>query len=46
MRPDRSITNPLLEIRLKGSQAQMGAQYGEIVGSQGGYEPLLDSHTR
>ncbi|HMV37515.1 MAG TPA: acyl-CoA--6-aminopenicillanic acid acyltransferase, partial [Turneriella sp.] len=46
MIPDRIITNPLLEIRLKGSQAQMGAQYGEIVGSQGGYEPLLDFYPR
>ncbi|MFZ5629184.1 MAG: C45 family autoproteolytic acyltransferase/hydrolase [Spirochaetota bacterium] len=46
MVPDRIITNPLLEIRLKGSQAQMGAQYGEIVGSQGGYESLLDFYPR
>ncbi len=42
MEANRIITNPLLEIRLKGTQAQMGAQYGEIVASQGGYEKLLD----
>lgn len=42
----RTITNPLLEIRLKGSQAQMGAQYGEIVSAQGGYEPLVDFYPR
>lgn len=46
MVPDRIITNPLLEIRLKGSQAKMGAQYGEIIAAQGGYEPLLDFYPR
>ncbi len=46
MVPDRIITNPLLVLRLRGSQAQMGAQYGEIVASQGGYEPLLDFYPR
>lgn len=42
MTPERIITNPLLEIRLKGTQAQMGAQYGEIMAAQGGYEKLMD----
>ncbi len=46
MTPTRLITNPLLEIRLKGTQAQMGAQYGEIMAAQGGYEKLLDFYPR
>lgn len=44
--PERLIANPLLEIRLKGTQAQMGAQYGEILAAQGGYEELLDFYPR
>jgi hypothetical protein len=46
MIPERLIANPLLEIRLKGTQAQMGAQYGEILAAQGGYEELLDFYPR
>lgn len=46
MHTERRITQPLLEIRLKGSQAQMGAQYGEIMASQGGYEALLEFYPR
>ncbi|AFM11712.1 C45 family autoproteolytic acyltransferase/hydolase [Turneriella parva] len=46
MTPERLIVNPLLEIRLKGTQAQMGAQYGEILAAEGGYEPLLDFYPR
>lgn len=46
MPAERLITNPLLEIRLKGTQAQMGAQYGEIMAAQGGYEKLLDFYPR
>ena len=46
MLPDRTIANPLLVLRLRGSQAQMGAQYGEIVASQGGHEQLLDFYPR
>ena len=46
MIPERIIANPLLEIRLKGTQAQMGAQYGEILAAQGGYEELLDFYPR
>jgi Acyl-coenzyme A:6-aminopenicillanic acid acyl-transferase len=42
----RLITNPLLEIRLKGTQAQMGHQYGEIMASQGGYQEMLDFYPR
>lgn len=40
------ITNPLLEIRLKGTQSQMGHQYGEIISSQGGYHEMLDFYPR
>jgi hypothetical protein len=46
MIPERLIANPLLEIRLKGTQAQMGAQYGEILVAEGGYEALLDFYPR
>lgn len=46
MPAERLITQPLLEIRLKGSQAQMGAQYGEIMASQGGYDALLEFYPR
>lgn len=46
MTPERIIANPLLEIRLKGTQAQMGAQYGEILAAEGGYEALLDFYPR
>ncbi len=42
MSTQRLITQPLLELRLKGTQAQMGAQYGEILAAQGGYENLLE----
>lgn len=40
------ITNPLLVIRLKGTQSQMGHQYGEILSAQGGYHEMLDFYPR
>ena len=46
MTPERIIANPLLEIRLKGTQAEMGAQYGEILAAERGYEALLDFYPR
>jgi hypothetical protein len=40
------ITNPLLILRLKGTQAQMGHQYGEMLASQGAYQEMLDFYPR
>jgi hypothetical protein len=42
----RVAKNPLLEIRLSGSQAQMGAQYGEILAAEGGYHEMLEFYPR
>lgn len=33
-------------MRLKGTQAQMGHQYGEMIASQGGYQEMLDFYPR
>lgn len=41
-----TIVNPLLEIRLKGTQAQMGAQYGEMMAAEGSYRDLLEFYPR
>jgi len=42
----RLVKNPPLVIRLKGTQKQMGAQYGEIIKSQGGYHEMIDFYPR
>lgn len=42
----RLVTNPPLVMRLKGTQAQMGAQYGEMLAAQGGYQEMLDFYPR
>ncbi len=39
--PARS-SNPLLVVRLRGTQAEMGAQHGRILLEQGGYEAAAD----
>ncbi|MCX7632176.1 MAG: C45 family autoproteolytic acyltransferase/hydrolase [Turneriella sp.] len=42
MPTERTIKQPLLILRLRGSQESMGAQYGEIMAAHGGFHDLVE----